>query len=52
MPRRIWLMLREPRAVTATMIVAWLVCGVVGLSALLMPPASLKHHLRPVLTII
>ena len=52
MPRRIWLMLHEPRAVTATMIVAWLVCTLVGLFALLMPPASLEHHLGPMLTII
>ena len=52
MPRRIWLLLREPRAVTATMIVAWSVCTGIGLFALLMPSASLEHHLGPLLTVI
>ena len=52
MPCRIWLMLREPRAVTATMIVAWSVCTGIGLFALLMPSASLEHHLGPMLTVI
>ena len=52
MLRRIWLMLHEPRAVTATMIVAWSVCTGIGLAALVMPPASLAHHIGPLLTVI
>lgn len=52
MPRRIWLMLHEPRAVTATMIVAWSVCTGIGLAALVMPPASLAHQIGPLLTVI
>lgn len=52
MPRRLWMMLHEPRAVTATMIGLWAVMVAIGLSALLAPPMPIAHEMGPTLTVI
>ena len=52
MPRRLWLMLHEPRIITAVTGAVWGVLIGIGLSALLAPPASIAHELGPTLTVI
>lgn len=52
MPRRLWLMLHEPRIITAVTGAAWGVLIGIGLSALLAPPATIAHELGPTLTVI
>ena len=52
MPRRLWLMLHEPRVVTAAMGVAWLILIGIGYAALATPPVSIAHEIGPLLTAI
>ena len=50
MPRRLWLLLHEPRAVTAAMIGYWLLVIFIGLSARISPPGTIAHQMGPALT--
>ena len=52
MPRRLWMMLHEPRVITAAMGVAWLVLTGIGCAALVAPPVSIAHEIGPLLTAI
>lgn len=52
MPRRLWMMLHEPRIITAATGIAWSVVIGIGLSALFAPPATIAHELGPALTVI
>ena len=52
MPRRLWLLLHEPRVITATMGVAWLLILGIGCAALVAPPMSIAHEIGPTLTVI
>ena len=52
MPRRLWLMLHEPRVITAVTGGAWAIVIGIGLSALLAPPTTIAHELGPTLTVI
>ena len=42
---RLWLMLHEPRSITATMTVSWLIVFTIGISAFVVPPATVQHAL-------
>ena len=50
MPRRLWLMLHEPRIITAATGVMWAILIGIGTAALLAPPATISHQMGPTLT--
>ena len=52
MPRRLWLMLHEPRIITAGTGVMWAVLTGIGLAALLAPPATIAHQMGALLTVV
>ena len=52
MPRRLWLMLHEPRIITAATGVMWAILIGIGTAALLAPPATISHQMGPTLTIV
>lgn len=52
MPSRIWLMLREPREVTAVTLVAWGLFSCIGVLALLHPPQTVEHQLGWLLALV
>ena len=52
MPRRLWLMLHEPRIITAATGVMWSILIGIGTAALLAPPATISHQMGPTLTIV
>ena len=50
MPRRTWLLLHEPRVITAIVGAMWLILIYIGLAALLSPPMTIAHEIGPRLT--
>ena len=52
MPRRLWLMLHEPRIITAATGVMWAILIGIGTAALLAPPATISHQMGPTLTVV
>lgn len=48
--RRVWLLVQEPRVVTATVSVAWLIITGIGVAALAAPPPTIAHEWGPHLT--
>ena len=52
MPRRLWLMLHEPRIITAATGVMWSILIGIGAAALLAPPATISHQMGPTLTVV
>ena len=52
MPRRLWMMLHEPRVITAATGVMWAILIGIGTAALLAPPATISHQMGPTLTIV
>lgn len=51
MPRRIWLLIREPRVITALTGLMWLIVTGIGLAALVAPPLTIAHKIGPWLTV-
>ena len=51
-PRRVWHLLREPRAQTAIAAVMWIICTTTGVAALVAPPISITSEIGPILTTI
>lgn len=51
LPRRLWMLLREPRAITALTLVAYLILIGVGYSTITAPPASIREELGWVTTL-
>ena len=51
-PRRVWHLLREPRAQTAIAALMWIICTTTGIAALIAPPLSVTSEIGPVLTTI
>lgn len=51
MPRRIWLLIREPRVITALTGLMWLIVTGIGVAALASPPLTIAHKIGPWLTI-
>lgn len=49
-PRRLWTMLREPKAVTTVFTAAWLVVVYIGVAALMSPPVTIEQQIGPILT--
>lgn len=49
--QRVWLTLHEPPIVTATMMVAWVIVALIGLTALIIPPPGIQHVIGPWLTL-
>lgn len=52
MPRRLWMMLHEPRVITAATGVMWAILIGIGAAALLAPPATISHQMGPTLTVV
>ena len=52
MPRRLWLMLHEPRIITAATGVMWAILIGIGTAALLAPPATISHQMGPALSVV
>lgn len=52
MLHRLWLMLHEPRIITAATGAMWAILIGIGTAALLAPPASISHQMGPALTIV
>lgn len=49
-PRRLWLLLHEPRVVTAAQSIVWVFWALIGLAAVLAPPMTIAHEIGPTLT--
>lgn len=49
---RIWLLVKEPRIVTAFTASYWLLVTVTGAAAILSPPLTVAHHIGPILTLV
>lgn len=49
-PKRLWLLLHEPRVVTFFQGLVWAIWTLVGLAALTLPPQTIAHEVGPVLT--
>ena len=52
MPRRLWLLLHEPRIITAATGIMWSILIGIGAAALLAPPATISHQMGPTLTVV
>ena len=52
MPRRLWLLLHEPRIITAATGITWSILIGIGVAALLAPPATISHQMGPTLTVV
>ena len=46
MPRRLWMMLHEPRVITAGTGAMWAILSLIGLAALLAPPTTIAHQMN------
>ena len=49
-PYRLWLLLHEPRVITATQGIVWLIWAAIGVAAVLAPPMTIAHEMGPTLT--
>ena len=49
-PHRLWLLLHEPRVITATQSVVWMIWAAIGVAAVLAPPMTIAHEIGPTLT--
>lgn len=50
MPHRLWLILHEPRVITAFQSLVWLLYVAIGFAAIISPPMTIAHELGPTLT--
>ena len=51
-PKRLWLLLHEPRVVTFFQGLVWTVWSLTGLAALTIPPQTISHEFGPFLTMV
>ena len=52
MPRRIWLLIKEPRIITAAASTYWVLVFAIGVVALITPPKTIAYNVGPTLTLV